>query len=108
MDRSTFFKRLGLGAIAVVVAPKVISEVVEEVKDESLIERMKPYVESQERFHKEFYTKARMSGKSINPASREHMEEWWKVNHDMAEKLTETFKDDSLTGFLRRIGGSDA
>lgn len=33
MKRSDFFKRLGLGAAAVVIAPKVIAEALEEVKE---------------------------------------------------------------------------
>ena len=49
MKRSDFFKRLGLGAAAVIVAPKVIAEALEEVKDESMIERMKPLVDSYEK-----------------------------------------------------------
>jgi hypothetical protein len=32
MNRSDFFKKLGLGALAVVVAPKMLAEVKEEIK----------------------------------------------------------------------------
>lgn len=42
MKRKEFFKRFGLGVAAAIVAPKAIAAAIEEVKEESLMDKIKP------------------------------------------------------------------
>ena len=110
MKRKEFFKMLGLGVAAVVVAPKAIASVIEEVKDDkriSLREKSIPmdnYFTENPKTYKEAFRRNELA---IPRDTYKHTGKITPIDvAKIEDRLQETFGDQSLQQFLRHIGKS--